>query len=53
MGDVEYEISTTGNYPDAGCQLLGDAHILKRHNRYILEDRTAAYLLTDNCKFDG
>jgi hypothetical protein len=52
MGDQEITIFTQGDF-GAPCQLLGDPRFIKRKNRYIPQSRTAAYLLTGSCKFDG
>lgn len=53
MGDQEITIYTQGDFTDAPCQLLGDPRFIKRKSRYIPQSRTAAYLLTGSCKFDG
>ena len=53
MGDQEIPIYTQGDFTGAPCQLLGDPRFIKRKNRYIPQSRTAAYLLTGSCKFDG
>lgn len=53
MGDQEITIYTQGGFTGAPCQLLGDPRFIKRKSRYIPQSRTAAYLLTGSCKFDG
>jgi hypothetical protein len=53
MGDQEITIYTQGDFTGAPCQLLGNPSFIKRKNRYIPQSRTAAYLLTGSCKFDG
>jgi hypothetical protein len=53
MGDQEITIYTQGVFSGAPCQLLGDPSFIKRKGRYIPQSRTAAYLLTGSCEFDG
>jgi hypothetical protein len=46
-------IYSKGDFTDTPCQLLGEPAVIKRKNRYIPLNRTAAYVLTGSCKFDG
>lgn len=48
-GDIAYGINTNAANIEVDCNLLGSADINKRGNRYILESRTANWIVKGVC----
>jgi hypothetical protein len=48
-GDISYSINTDANKSERGCDVLGTADITKRNGKYILESRTANWIVKGLC----
>lgn len=49
LGDVEVQVLTDGEPQTGGCQVLGSPTFIKRHGRYLPQDRTGVWLTTGRC----
>lgn len=49
LGDVEIHVYTDGEPLAGDCQILGSPTFIKRHGKYLPQDRTGVWLLTGNC----
>lgn len=50
IGDVEVRLVTEGEPQADDCQILGQPSFIKRHGKYMPEDRTGVWLLTGRCE---
>jgi len=49
LGDVEIHVYTDSEPLSGDCQILGSPTFIKRHGKYLPQDRTGVWLLTGNC----
>jgi len=49
LGDVQISIFTDGQPLTNGCDVLGSPTFIKRHGKYLPQDRTGVWLITGKC----
>lgn len=49
MGDVQVQVLTDGEPMADDCHILGSPTFIKRHGKYLPQDRTGVLLLTGRC----
>lgn len=49
LGDIQVSIFTDGQPLTDGCDVLGSPTFIKRHGKYLPQDRTGVWLTTGKC----